>query len=785
MKFSAAAVVAVLGLSGASPSLLPGQSTPVCTGLACQQVTCSGSATTSLTGTVYAPNGTDPLPNVQVYIPNAAVPAFTPGVSCPAVGQAPLGSPLVGAVTAIDGTFTIQNVPVGTSIPLVIVSGRWRRQIVIPSTASCANTAVDPTMSRFPRNQSEGDIPKFAIATGSVDAVECVLRKVGIADTEFTDPSGSGRVNLYTGSGGPGAAIDASTPSETALMSSGATLNSYDVLMLPCEGGAYPQDKTPVQYANLISFANAGGRVYSSHYAYQWMYQNPPFDGVANWAVNQGSYPDGLATVNPNFSASQTLSTWLQDVSASTTPGQIALSQIKHDMNGVIAPSESWLNLNSSGTVMQMVFDTPVGSTGNQCGRVLYNEYHVETPASGKTFPGECATTATITPQEQLLEYSLFELTNDGSSASLTPATQDFGTQPVGFSSPAQTFTFTNNSSFVATVNVINANGDFSVTGNNCSSVAANSSCQISAVFKPTAVGVRTGTLNVGSGGTTLTSALTGTGVADLAVNVNALTFGSLDVGASATQTVAVTNTASGTVPLPPLAATGDFRVSGTTCGGNLGAGATCTFSVTFTPTTTGPRTGMLTPTSSVAAYSTASTALSGNGIDFTLAVAPASGNVIAGYTVSGVSTTATPLAGFDSSVSLTCSTTVPGSTCAVATGNFTLSAATNSAITITTTAKYTVIGYGGLGGSGWLSLAGLGTGLLLWLGRRRMRIAARCGLTLVVLGLAAGTISGCSGKTPAQNPVYTAPGTYTYTLTATDGFLVHSAAYALTVTVK
>ena len=515
------------------------------------------------------------------------------------------------------------------------------------------------------------------------------------------------------------------------------------------------------------------------------MYQNPPFNGVANWAVNQGSYPDGPATVNPSFSASQTLSTWLQDVGASTTPGQIPLSQIKHDLNGVIAPTESWLNLNSSGTVMQMVFDTPVGSTGNQCGRVLYNEYHVETPTGNKTFPGECATTATMTAQEKLLEYSLFELTNDGSGATLTPVTQDFGTQPVGFNSPPETFTFSNNSSFAATVNVINTTGDFNVTGNTCSSVAAGSTCQITVVFKPTAVGPRTGTLNVGSGGTTLTSTLTGTGVADLAVNVTSLTFGSLDVGASATQTVAITNTASGAVPLPPLAATGDFHVSATTCGSSLAAAATCTFSVTFTPTTTGPRTGTLTPTSTAAAYTTSSTALSGNGIDFTLAVAPGSGSVIAGYTVSGITTTSTPLAGFDNPVSLTCSTTVPGSTCTVAGGNFTLGTATNNAVTITTTAQYTVIGYGGLGGPGWLSLAGLGTGMLLWFGRRRMRSAARCGLALIVLGFAAATLSGCSGKLPGQNPVYTAPGTYTYTLTATDGFLVHNATYALTVTVK
>src|ERR1051326_3826318 len=100
-----------------------------CTGLACQQQTCSGNQTTSVSGVVYAPNGTDPLPNVTVYVPNAAVDPFTPGVSCPVVGAPPSGAPLVGTTSNVDGSFTIGNMPVGANIPLVIVSGRWRRQL--------------------------------------------------------------------------------------------------------------------------------------------------------------------------------------------------------------------------------------------------------------------------------------------------------------------------------------------------------------------------------------------------------------------------------------------------------------------------------------------------------------------------------------------------------------------------------------------------------------------------------------------------------------------------------
>jgi hypothetical protein len=53
------------------------------------------------------------------------------------------------------------------------------------------------------------------------------------------------------------------------------------------------------------------------------------------------------------------------------------------------------------------------------------------------------------------------------------------------------------------------------------------------------------------------------------------------------------------------------------------------------------------------------------------------------------------------------------------------------------------------------------------------------------MLAAASVGLSGCSGKTPPQNANYSVPGTYTYTITATDGFLVHSATYSLTITAK
>jgi hypothetical protein len=103
----------------------------------------------------------------------------------------------------------------------------------------------------------------------------------------------------------------------------------------------------------------------------------------------------------------------------------------------------------------------------------------------------------------------------------------------------------------------------------------------------------------------------------------------------------------------------------------------------------------------------------------------------------------------------------------------------------MTTTSQYVVIGYGGFGGRGYLWLVALGSGLLLWRRRRSAGVVLRAGLTMVLLAAVGVSMTGCSGKLPAQNSVYTGPGTYNITVSATDGFLVHSATYTLTVTAK
>ncbi len=183
--------------------------------------------------------------------------------------------------------------------------------------------------------------------------------------------------------------------------------------------------------------------------------------------------------------------------------------------------------------------------------------------------------------------------------ATLTPATQDFGSVATATSSAAKTFTLTNTGTVPYPVSGVAVSGDFAQTNNCPAALIAAASCTVSVTFTPTATGARSGTLSVTStGSTTLTATLTGTGTAPsatLTLTPASLAFGTSAVGASsAAQVLTLTNSGTGAATLGTPAVTGDFAQT-TTCGSTLAAGANCTLSVTFAPTAAGARSGSMT----------------------------------------------------------------------------------------------------------------------------------------------------------------------------------------------
>lgn len=384
-----------------------------CTNLCLKQVVCDAGTTTVtgkvVAGTLQKYGAADPVYNALVYVPNAPLTPFQQGVTCDHCGAEVSGQPLVITNSAADGTFTLTNVPAGANIPLVVQLGRWRRAVTIPNVAACGTTALPADLTRMPRNQGEGDIPRMAVATGRADGIECVLMKMGIDQAEFTQPSGPGRVHIYVANG---ADADAGTPAASVLEGSPSTLAKYDMVLLPCEGA--PIAKAPGDQQNLVNYTSAGGRAFTTHYSYRWLYNVAPFSATAAFNTSTTGTNSTTGVIDTSFVNGQALATWLGIVGALSGPNQFAIVEPRYNLDAVTPPSQRFVyELGGNNRPLQYAFYTPVGTPpAQQCGRVVYSTFHVVSGiTSGTTFPAECSGSS-MTPQEKNLEYMLFDLAN-------------------------------------------------------------------------------------------------------------------------------------------------------------------------------------------------------------------------------------------------------------------------------------------------------------------------------------------------------------------------------------
>jgi hypothetical protein len=420
-----------------------GDDAAACSGLQCQVVDCAaqGRSPTTISGTVYAPNGTLALLGAQVYVPLADPGPFPAGVQCSQCSASLPGGAIASAISDEAGRFTLTNVPAGTDIPLLIAIGKWRRRVSIPSVAACTSTILPPALTALPRSRAEGDLPRIAIGTGQFDALECLVRKLGVADTEFSAATGAGSVHLYANDGGTspinglhvGTGATKTTAGETfaatsTLWNSLDALKTYDIVVLGCEGFEFPEAKPQAAMDAIKAYADLGGRVFLSHFQNVWLAgsETDPLHAPAVWKdvatctghsndtasyvgmIDQASNPDGAAFAQ-----------WMMNVFGSSVPGQFPIAwgtTSKHTCTSVdTTRAERWVSMTSNGQDYPQIvqFTAPLEAVPDQrCGRVVFSDLHVSadsTSAPDKPFPTGC-TPSPLTPQEKALAYLLFDI---------------------------------------------------------------------------------------------------------------------------------------------------------------------------------------------------------------------------------------------------------------------------------------------------------------------------------------------------------------------------------------
>jgi len=411
---------------------------------------CSGGKKTSISGTVYDPAGQWPLYNAVVYVPRSPgeLPAFGQGVACEKCTEAVPARAV--ALSGPDGKFLLEDVPSGR-VDLVVQLGKWRRKQTIEVAPCRDNPLTDENLTRLPRTRFEGDIPKIALSTGHSDALECLLRKIGIADTEFTTDTGGGRVSMFVGCQGDdngnfgankfteslgGAAF----PSTNQLFDSG-TLSQYDMVIFSCEGHKCDTIQTPENVAQLVDFANRGGRVFLDHNHYNWLNRaDAPIERAAQFSSSPNDIQSPLPTrINTkNFPKGEAFAAWLLNVKASTTLGELDIYAAKTSVQS-LSPNRAqpWIYRDDEPKGdFYLTISTPVAVKDDDpppeaCGRVVFTDLHVSKSGGGDAmdfsdqetpFPDGC-TSSVLTPQEKALEFMLFDLSSCVQAETRAPTT--------------------------------------------------------------------------------------------------------------------------------------------------------------------------------------------------------------------------------------------------------------------------------------------------------------------------------------------------------------------------
>jgi hypothetical protein len=229
---------------------------------------------------------------------------------------------------------------------------------------------------------------------------------------------------------------------------------------------------------------------------------------------------------------------------------------------------------------------------------------------------------------------------------SVTPASVNFGAVSNGLKGTAN-LTLNNVGSVNLTVSMMTVTGSaFGISGiTTPKTISAGQSAQLTVTFSPTTIGATSGSISIVSNDPTSSAQsvpLGGTGTAtptgQLGASSTSLSFGSIAVGTTLTQQVAITNTGNAPVQISQISPSGAaFTFGGMTTPATLNPSQTGSLSVNFRPTAAGSVTGSLVITSN-ANGSPMAIALSGTGAQAGLSVTPTSfnfGSVVAGQTKS------------------------------------------------------------------------------------------------------------------------------------------------------
>jgi hypothetical protein len=432
--------------------------------------------------------------------------------------------------------------------------------------------------------------------------------------------------------------LDLRNSKEVSLTNS-VLMNNYatQILFGGDAGGKTITDWESGNSINVINkdFTNTGNTIQGSD-STQNVFQDGSLGG-SDWTTFQTTLTSNSNTwwntadlttawvvPTPNDGTSADLATWQSDTGQDTSSTFKAPSGNPGSACNLTPTKDFWLTvdngalttdpagnavfnftvtpLNFSGTV-NMTLDgiTEVSGLSDTLSSTSINTSGTTTltvSAKSSTKAGSYPVTL-IARNGSMTRTSTVDVTVPTTSLRFSSVSLEFGSQQVNTTSASQTFTIQNTGSSSVSINSFKVSKDSYSQTNNCgSSLKAGATCTVTVTFTPVSVGDISATITVNDGDKTSPQTVnldgTGTAAPTVTISPSSLHFGTVKKGTkSSSQTTTLTNTGTVNLSITSVKFTGtnpgDFSQTNN-CGSTVAAGASCTFTVTFTPAATGSR---------------------------------------------------------------------------------------------------------------------------------------------------------------------------------------------------
>ena len=358
-------------------------------------------------GTVYAPNGTDPVSGALVF-------AVADEEVCPEPagqgGPAPDEPYCVYTYSQFDGSFALEGVPITCPDPakIVIHKGPFTNRVDQPVTTRSVLMGRESTTLGI---SDVGTLAEMAVITGSWDHIQDTLAKIGLGQINASGHLELGTEHFALIDGNR--SLDETYQEFPDFIANPENFDTYRTIFFNC-GNSFEGDffSNAAAIAGLRQWVIDGGRLYCTDLSYDFCEQL--FPEFVAW---EGAIGDGLSTAPEFANAAQVgipmdslhatvlddnMRAWLNGVGVLSADGGI---EIEGWLGGwaamvTVGPStKAWVEgvptVQGQGAIVRPLTATfEVGK-----GAVFVSSYHTSEEA-----------TPEMTPQDRLLQYLILEV---------------------------------------------------------------------------------------------------------------------------------------------------------------------------------------------------------------------------------------------------------------------------------------------------------------------------------------------------------------------------------------